>query len=179
MSFTLRKAMPEDREKIAALIADSVRGLATDDYDAAQIELSIQTVFGVDDQLIKDRTYFVAVGDEGEIVGCGGWSKRKTLYGASAYGQSRDPESLDPTTDAAKIRAFFIHPEWARRGIGSAILDACEEEARAEGFTTAEMMATLPGVKLYAVRGYAGDEGVNVPLDDTVSIKCIRMKKGL
>jgi GNAT superfamily N-acetyltransferase len=179
MDFILRKAEFSDAAKIAALIAASVRGLATDDYDAAQIELSIQTVFGVDDQLIKDRTYFVAVDEDGELVGCGGWSKRKTLYGASAYEQSRDPESLDPAVDAAKIRAFFIHPEWARRGIGSAILDACEEEAREQGFASAEMMATLPGVKLYAVRGYAGDEEVDVPLDDTVSIKCIRMKKGL
>jgi GNAT superfamily N-acetyltransferase len=179
MSFMLRKALPEDRDEIAALIADSVRGLATEDYDARQIELSIRTVFGVDDQLIKDRTYFVAVSNNGELVGCGGWSRRKTLYGASAYELSRDPESLDPATDAAKIRAFFIQPDWARRGIGSAILDACEGEAREQGFTNAEMMATLPGVKLYAVRGYAGDEEVEVPLDDTVSIKCIRMTKGL
>ncbi len=184
MSFTLRKAGVSDREEIVELIAASVRGLSVGDYNERQIELSARSVFGVDTELIEDGTYFVAVSDgvegsDGEIVGCGGWSKRKTLYGASHYDESRDSLELDPATEPAKIRAFFIHPEWARKGIGTAILEACENEARAHGFKNAEMMATLPGVKLYAVRGYAGDEKVGVPVGDGVEIECIRMKKKL
>jgi GNAT superfamily N-acetyltransferase len=162
---------------MASLIAASVRGLATDVYTPRQIELSIKTVFGVDEQLIRDGTYFVAVADDGRIAGCGGWSKRKTLFGASVYSESRDPEMLDPAIDAAKIRAFFIHPDFARQGIGSAILDACEAEAKAAGFKWAEMMATLPGVKLYSVRGYTGDERVAVPVGEGLTIDCIRMEK--
>jgi N-acetylglutamate synthase-like GNAT family acetyltransferase len=179
MSFTLRKATSDDAEEIAALIAASVRGLGGEDYSKEQVELSIKSVFGVDDQLIKDSTYFVAVADDGKIVGCGGWSKRKTLYGASIYEHSRDPELLDPAVDAAKIRAFFIHPDWARKGIGTAILDACENEAREHGFKMAEMMATLPGVKLYGVRGYTGDERVGVPVGENLEIDCVIMKKKL
>ena len=173
-----------DLDEIAALIASSVRGLATEDYNAQQIELSVRSVFGVDTELIEDGTYFAAVTDgsddpEGRIVGCGGWSKRKTLYGASHYDESRDSVALDPATEPARIRAFFIHPDQARKGIGTAILEACENEARAHGFKSAEMMATLPGVKLYAVRGYAGDERVGVSVGDGVEIECIRMKKDL
>lgn len=182
MSFTLRKAGTGDRDEIAELIAASVRGLSAGDYNERQIELSVRSVFGVDTELITDGTYFVAVSDgadDGKIVGCGGWSKRKTLYGASHYDESRDSVELDPATEPAKIRAFFIHPRWARKGIGTAILDACENEARAHGFKSAEMMSTLPGVKLYAVRGYAGDERVGVPVGDGVEIECIRMKKDL
>ena len=178
MSFTLRKATMSDQEEIAALIAESVRGLGSEDYNKRQIELSVRSVFGVDRELIADDTYFVAEFD-GKIVGCGGWSKRKTLYGASHYEKGRDSVELDPATEPAKIRAFFIHPEQARKGIGTAILNACEDEARARGFRKAEMMATLPGVKLYAVRGYAGDERVKVPVGDGVEIECIKMKKEL
>src|SRR4030095_13909773 len=123
--FTLRKATDEDVAAIGDVISESVRVLAKGIYDERQIDLSIRTVFGVDHQLIADGTYFVAENDAGRIAGCGGWSKRKTLYGASAYDQSRDPELLDPSVDAAKIRAFFVHPDFARQGIGSAILDMC------------------------------------------------------
>lgn len=176
MSWRLRKATLNDRDEIAGLIAESVRGLATDVYTTEQIELSITSVFGVDDDLIRDETYFVGESD-GKIVGCGGWSRRKTLYGASDYAQSRDPEFLDPAKDAAKIRAFFIHPSHARKGIGTAILEACENEAREMGYRRAEMMATLPGVKLYAVRGYEGSEEERVPVGNGVDIICIRMYK--
>ena len=177
MSFVIRKASLEDRTEIGDLIAESVRGLSRDDYNEKQIELSIQTVFGVDNQLIEDETYFVVVNKDERIVGCGGWSKRKTLYGASRYEQSRDSNLLNPKTDPAKIRAFFIHPDFARQGIGTMILDACENEAKAHGFTSAEMMATLPGVKLYQVRGYEGDEQVKVPIGENEDIICFRMRK--
>lgn len=178
MSWRIRKAELSDRDEIAVLIAESVRGLSSDVYSEEQIELSIKTVFGVDDDLINDETYFVVEADGG-IVGCGGWSRRKTLYGASIYGASRDPEFADPQIDAAKIRAFFIHPAHARKGIGSAILDACEAEAKKHGFKYAEMMATLPGVKLYETRGYSGHESVQVPVGEGVEIECIRMNKSL
>src|SRR5215470_4403791 len=147
MTFSLRKATTNDIGKISFLISESVRGISKDYYNDQQIDLSVGSVFGVDRELIEDETYFVAE-IEGRIVGCGGWSKRKTLYGASAYGESRDSALLDPATDPAKIRAFFIHPDAARKGIGSAILSACENEARSMGFRKAEMMSTLPGVPL-------------------------------
>ncbi len=176
--FTLRKARPDDAAAITELIAASVRGLAKGIYDDRQIELSIRSVSGVDHQLIADATYFVAGADE-RIVGCGGWSLRKTLYGASGYLHSREPERLDPRSDAARIRAFFVHPDAARQGIGKAILEACETEARAAGFWRAEMMATLPGVPLYSACGYAQAERVTVPVGEGVDIECIRMAKDL
>jgi N-acetylglutamate synthase-like GNAT family acetyltransferase len=179
MSFTIRKATLDDQSAIADLIAESVRGLSRGDYDTEQIELSIKTVFGVDTELITDGTYFVAEAETGEIAGCGGWSKRKTLFGASVYSLSRDSELLDPERDAAKIRAFFIHPKFARQGIGTMILNVCEREAKAHGFKTAEMMATLPGVKLYAARGYEGSEEVKVPVGENIEIICVKMRKFL
>jgi len=179
MNFSIRKAIQSDRAAIENLIRESVRGLSTEDYDARQIELSIQTVFGVDTELIADETYFIAETETGELAGCGGWSKRKTLYGASIYAESRDSELLNPETDAAKIRAFFIHPDFARKGVGTLILETCEREAKAHGFKSAEMMATLPGVKLYAARGYAGDEQVRVPVGENTDIICVKMRKDL
>lgn len=178
MDFKIRKATMADYAQIARLVAESVRGLSRDDYSERQIELSIKSVFGVDTDLIGDNTYFVAVAGE-KIVGCGGWSKRKTLYGASRYEQSRDAEELNPQQDAAKIRAFFIAPDWARKGIGTALLDACETEARRHGFRAAEMMATLPGIKLYEVRGYKRGERVGVSIGEGDEIDCLRMSKKL
>ena len=179
MNFIIRKATFDNRTEIEKLIAESVRGLSRADYNAQQIELSIKSVFGVDTELIEDGTYFIAETAAGEFAGCGGWSKRRTLYGASRYEQSRDSNLLDPETDAARIRAFFIHPGFARQGIGTAILEACEQAAKAHGFKSAEMMATLPGVKLYAVRGYSGDEEVKVPIGENQEIICIKMRKEL
>jgi GNAT superfamily N-acetyltransferase len=178
MTFTLRTASADDVDQIAKLVAESVRGLAKGIYDERQIELSIKSVFGVDHQLIADGTYFVAESGN-RIVGCGGWSKRKTLYGSSSYDESRDPELLDPALDAAKIRAFFVHPNAARQGIGRAILEGCESEAKASGFRLAEMMATLPGVPLYAACGYEEGERIGVPVGEGVEIVCIRMRKEL
>ena len=179
MNFTIRKANFDDQTTIEKLIAESVRGLNNQDYDERQIELSIKTVFGVDTELITDTTYFVVENNAGNLIGCGGWSKRKTLYGASVYSQSRDSELLNPKIDSAKIRAFFIHPDFARKGIGKAILERCESEAKVHGFTSCEMMATLPGVKLYAVCGYEGSEKIKVPVGENVDIICIKMRKNL
>ena len=176
--FELRLATPADVPQISELISASVRGLAKGIYDDRQIELSIASVFGVDHQLIADETYFVAESDE-RIVGCGGWSKRKTLYGSSDYENSRDPEILDPNTEACKIRAFFIHPGSARQGIGRAILERCETDAKAAGFNSAEMMSTLPGVPLYEACGYIRHESVGVPVGEGTEIDCVRMSRVL
>src|SRR5258708_11298689 len=143
----LRRAVPEDVPALRELIDKSVRGLQTQDYTPAQIEGALQTVFGVDSQLIADGTYIVAEAERNAIpraeaarkpsgliiVGCGGWSKRKTLYGSDRW-TGREDALLDPQRDAAKIRAFFIHPDWAGRGGGRMVLEACEEEARSPGF---------------------------------------------
>ena len=178
MEFQLRMASTTDVEAIRELIADSVRGLAKGFYTDAQIELSIRSVFGVDLQLIEDGTYFVAEAG-GRIVGCGGWSRRRTLFGASEYAESRNSTLLDPASQPAKIRAFFVHPDAARMGIGRAILQRCESEALAAGFTSAEMMATLPGVPLYEVCGYEKHEYQDVNLPDGETIVCVRMSKRL
>lgn len=134
-------------------------------------------MFGVDTQLIADGTYFV-VEAEGALAGCGGWSFRRTLHG-SDRGADRDDRRLDPATDAARIRAFFVDPAWARRGVASIILEACEEAARAVGFTRLELAATLTGVALYRARGFAEIEGAAVPLAGGQSLPIVRMQKQL
>ena len=178
MAIEVRKATMSDIGSIKKLIRDSVRGLSRDEYSPRQIKLSIESVFGVDVELITDETYFVAQSN-GVIVGCGGWSKRRTLYGASSYTESRNSALLDPAAEAAKIRAFFIHPSHARKGIGTVILDLCESEAVNLGFKSAEMMATLPGVKLYEKRGYSGTEQVSIPVGADEHIICVKMAKNL
>ena len=135
-------------------------------------------MYGVDSQLIADGTYFVVESDEPEkqIVGCGGWSRRKTLYGGDRW-TGREDSLLDPQKDAAKIRAFFVHPGWVRRGIGTILLDACEQAALAAGFRRLEMGATLSGVPLYAARGYVSLENLAVPLANGESLPIVRMEK--
>jgi GNAT superfamily N-acetyltransferase len=175
-SFHLRPATLDEKPQLELLIARSARELSQGDYSAEQVEGALRGAFGVDTQLIRDRTYFVAEVD-GRIVGCGGWSHRKTLFGGDAR-SDREPGELDPTTDAAKIRAFFVDPDYARRGIGRAILEECERAARAHGFERFEMMATLPGVRLYEACGYEPEERVNYPLGQSLSIAFVRMSKG-
>jgi GNAT superfamily N-acetyltransferase len=171
----LRLAVPEDIPVLRQLIDTSVRGLQTQDYTWAQIEGALKTVFGVDSQLIADGTYIVAE-TESMIVGCGGWSKRKTLYGSDHW-TGREDSLLDPARDAAKIRAFFIHPDWARRGVGTLILKACEDAARAAGFTRYEMGATLTGAKLFGVKGYVAVKPISIPLLNGESLPVIHMEK--
>lgn len=172
--IAVRRATPDDVPTLRALIDASVRGLQARDYTAAEIERALATVYGVDSQLIADGTYWVA--EEGEIVGCGGWSRRATLFGGDQYAGRQDA-LLDPKTDAAKIRAFFVHPDWARRGIGTKILDACESAAREYGFTRFEMGATLTGVPFYEARGYTALDRIRVPLPDGESMMVVRMEK--
>jgi GNAT superfamily N-acetyltransferase len=181
MNVHLRKAVAEDVPRLRKVIEASVRGLQTQDYSPAEIEGALKTVYGVDSQLIADGTYFVAeVGgsdsEKREIVGCGGWSKRKTLYGGDQYA-GREDSLLDPARDAAKIRAFFVHPAWARRGIGGLILEACEAAAIARGFTRLEMGATLSGVAFYRAKGYVEVENQAAPLGNGESLAIVRMTK--
>ena len=177
MEYVLRKANLDDREAVEHLIAESARGLSRQDYSDSQIEAAIASVFGVDTDLIVDQTYFVAE-SSGVLIGCGGWSKRKTLFGGDQFA-SRDSGELDPKSEAAKIRAFFVHPEFARKGIGRAILLACENEARAYGFRSVELMATLPGIPLYKACGYVGDQTVALELCDGVRLGLLPMRKSL
>jgi GNAT superfamily N-acetyltransferase len=175
MDYTLRKATLSDRDAIAQLIKDSARGLSRADYSDAQIEGAIATVFGVDTKLILDGTYFVA-DCSGTLIGCGGWSRRKTLFGGDQY-PTRDASDLDPATEPAKIRAFFIHPQHARKGIARAILDACERAARSFGFQSLELMSTLPGIKLYQACGYEGEDRVELEVGEGVTIGLVQMRK--
>ena len=178
MEALLRKATLDDRPAIAELIARSARGLSRGDYTEDQVESAIGTgVFGVDTQLIADGTYYVAEID-GQMIGCGGWSRRRTLFGGDGFA-GREAEALDPRRDAAKIRAFFVQPECARQGIGKAILQRCETAARAHGFRSLELMATFPGEKLYRALGFVEDERVEYEMGDGVHIELVRMRKSL
>jgi GNAT superfamily N-acetyltransferase len=177
MEHVLRRATMDDRALLEVLIAQSARGLSRSDYTEAQLDAALGNVFGVDTQLIRDGTYFVAE-VQGELAGCGGWSLRKTLFGAD-QGTAREPERLDPEHDAARIRAFFVHPSWARLGIGKALLERCEAEAKAAGFRTAELMATLPGRRLYQAMGYRGTAPVAIDLGGGLSMECEPMRKAL
>jgi len=177
--FSLRLATSADIPALHSLIEASVRGLQKNDYTFEQIDGALGTVLGLDTQLVADKTYFVAEAKAAcarIIVGCGGWSNRKTLFG-SDHAPFREPEFLDPATDAAKIRAFFIHPDWARRGLGSKILEACEAAARSAGFSRFEMGATLTGVPLYLQRGYHVLERIAVPLPNGAALPIVRMAK--
>ncbi|MCR8561439.1 GNAT family N-acetyltransferase [Mucilaginibacter sp. BJC16-A38] len=175
MPVTTRLATFQDTPQLNELIAQSVRGLSTEYYTPAQIESAIKYIFGVDTQLVIDGTYYVAEKDS-VIVGCGGWSKRNTLYGGDQHKEVEDP-LLDPGHDAARIRAFFVHPDYARQGIGRQIINVCEDAAKAEGFMSFELGATLPGVPLYATMGYEAIERVDAPLQDGEVLGIIKMRK--
>jgi N-acetylglutamate synthase-like GNAT family acetyltransferase len=174
---SLRKATLADVPALEALIARSARHLSTKEYSSRQIEGALRGAFGVDSQLLADQTYFV-IEENGEIIGCGGWSYRSTLFGGDTH-PGRDAAMLDPTCQAAKIRAFFVDPGNARRGIGSLLLTHCENEARARGYRQAELMATLPGVKLYAARGYVGGTEVQFDVGSGDTITFVPMRKAL
>ena len=179
MPYQIRPATASDKPQLEALIARSARELSKADYTPDQIEAALRGAFGVDSQLIQDGTYFVVESD-GECIGCGGWSYRRTLFGGDARAE-RDASALDPHQDAAKIRAFFIDPAHARRGLGQALLERCESEARAHGFSRCELMATLPGVRLYAARGYVAlSEMIHYPLGSSgLTIQFVPMGKPL
>src|SRR5271166_6417428 len=177
----IRLATENDVAVLRALIDASVRGLQAEDYSPSQIDNALKTVFGVDSQLIADGTYFVVEAQAANstdyvIAGCGGWSRRKKLYGGDEWTEQRI-EFLDPGREAAKTRAFFIAPEFARRGVGTLILDACEKAAMVEGFRRLEMGATLTGVKLFGARGYVEVEQISLDIGRGERLPVVRMEK--
>lgn len=176
VDYRLRLATVADEALLRDLIARSIRELGANDYTPAQIEAALLGAFGVDTALIRDQTYFVIETEAGEIVGCGGWSRRKTLFGSDTR-ESRDDSWLDPAVDAARVRAFFIDSRHARRGLGRMLLDRCEAEAARAGFTEFALMATLPGKRLYEVCGYVGDASIEHALPGGLSITFVPMTK--
>ncbi len=174
-NFTLRPATLEEVPELTSLIAESARALALADYSSEQIEAALEGAWGVDTQLIRDGTYFVAEAG-GKRVGCGGWSFRRTLFGSDTH-LAREPERLDAGNEPARIRAFFVHPGWARRGVGRALLGRCESEARRHGFKSATLVATLPGVRFYRAHGYLGDQPGMHPLPRKLTIEFVPMHK--
>jgi GNAT superfamily N-acetyltransferase len=176
MHYQLRTATHGDRAALQTLIARSARALGARDYRPEQIEAALQGAFGVDSQLIDDGTYFVAETRDGELIGCGGWSRRRTLFGGDSHAE-RNAAELDPRTDAARIRAFFVDPGHARQGIGRALLERCESDARARGFSRFELMGTLPGVRLYQALGYVAGELMHYPVAPGVTIEFVPMRK--
>jgi GNAT superfamily N-acetyltransferase len=171
----IRLAEQKDIPTLRGLIALSVRGLQGSHYTPAQMEGALASVFGVDSQLIEDGTYFV-VEDGGRLAACGGWSKRRTLYGGD-QAVNREDSLLNPANDAARIRAFFVHPDFARRGIGTQLLKACEDAACAHGFRRFELASTLPGVALYTARGYEAGERFDIALSNGELLGILRMTK--
>lgn len=173
----LRPATLDDVPALERVIAASARALGRPDYTEAQIEAALGTAWGVDTELVRDGTYFVVEVD-GAIVACGGWSRRRTLFGADAH-PGRESALLDSALDAARIRAFFVHPDHGRRGIGRMLLERCETAARREGFRAAELMATLPGRRLYGAFGYTDGEPIDHPLPGGLTIRFVPMRKPL
>jgi N-acetylglutamate synthase-like GNAT family acetyltransferase len=173
----IRHAVEKDIPVLEQLIEQSVHNLTAGEYTQAERQGALGSAFGVDTRLIRDQTYFVAeIG--GEVAGCGGWSKRKTLYG-SDHGAGRDDALLDPAIDAAKIRAFFIHPRWARRGLGTQILLSCEAAAKKAGFTRLELGATLSGIQFYKAHGFEPMEESAIPLPNGERLRILRMGKAI
>lgn len=178
-TFHTRQAAIGELPALEDLIERSARDLSRGYYSETQIDAAIRHVFGVDSELIADGTYFVALSADhpGRLLGCGGWSKRATLFGGDRFAD-RQSGLLDPRNDPAKIRAFFVAPEAARLGVASALLETCETEARAAGFGQSELMATLPGEPFYLARGYAPIEAATVACGGA-TVDFIRMKKPL
>ena len=177
-TFALRPARLEDVTELETLITISARALLAPWYSPAQVEAAVGSVFAVDTQLIEDGTYFVAA--QGRIiVGCGGWSLRKTLFGATRGHTSDTDSALDPARDPARIRAFFVHPACARRGIGAALMRHCERAAADAGFKAMELVATLAGEPLYAASGFAAVERFEIPLIGTLAMPVVRMRKNI
>lgn len=176
-AYALRLARRADVPALQVLIDRSVRGLGGAYYTSAEIDAGLRYVFGVDTQLVDDGTYFL-VEHQGRPVACGGWSARRTLFGGDQHKTGPDTR-LDARVEAARIRAFFVHPDHARRGIGRRLYDACARAARAEGFTAFELMATLPGQPLYVALGFESLEPVAVPTPVGVPLPCVRMRRAL
>jgi len=174
---TVRVATAADIPALAELIGRSARVLSRAHYTESETESAIQHVFGVDSVLIADRSYFIAE-LEGSLAGCGGWSRRRTLYGGDQRPVGSD-DLLDPAQDAARIRAFFVAPEAARRGVGRRLLDECIKAAAQAGFVSLELMSTLPGVPFYSALGFDSVEEITDTLPDGITLRFVRMRRAL
>lgn len=175
--FHLRRARRDDVATIESLIARSVQQLGAAWYSPDQIASALRFMFGVDTQLIDDGTYFV-VQDVDRVVAAGGWSGRRTLFGGDQWKHGADAP-LDPATDAARIRAFFVDPDAARRGLGRLLFDRCLADARAAGFRRLELMATLPGEPLYRALNFTAEERTELALPDGVQVPLVRMSRAI
>jgi GNAT superfamily N-acetyltransferase len=175
--FRIRPAVAADAGDLGALIRESVLGLSGADYSPEQLASALQHLFGVDTRLIKDGTYYVVESGE-RPVACGGWSRRRTLFGGDQYSRRSD-DRLDPKTEAARIRAFFVHPDWARRGVARLLLRECERAARESGFRRLELMATLTGLPFYERAGFVVLEREDLKLPDGVPFPLARMSRDL
>lgn len=173
--YELRRAQRSDVDRLRALIDRSVRGLSVGYYTPEEIDASLIHVFGVDTRVIDDGSYFV-IEHDGEIAASGGWSARSTLYGGDQLKAADDP-LLDPAHDPARIRAFFVHPDHARRGLARRLFNACHDAARAAGFRKLELAATLPGVPLYTALGFIAHEPIDTPMPGGLALRCIRMDR--
>jgi GNAT superfamily N-acetyltransferase len=173
----LRLAQPNDAADLDGLIARSARALSVGYYTPAQTEAAIRHVFGVDSQLIADRTYFV-IEDDGPLVACGGWSRRRTLFGGDQAKSDVDP-LLDPVTEPARIRAFFVDPRVARRGLGRQLMGECITAARTAGFGALELVSTLPGEPLYLATGFSVIERFALTLPGNVLVPVTKMRLAL
>jgi GNAT superfamily N-acetyltransferase len=174
----LRLATPADLPALRGLIEESVRGLSVGFYSHAQVESALRHVFGPDTQLIADGTYYVIVSESGEVIAAGGWGRRRTLHGGDQMKESDDP-LLDPARDPARIRAFFVHPAWSRRGLARRLYEQCARDASAAGFTSLELAATLPGVPLYRALEFEEKEHLVQPLPDGQELAIVRMTRRL
>jgi GNAT superfamily N-acetyltransferase len=177
MTYALRPATRDDVDAIAFVMRSSLRELGASVYDRAQVASSIDYVGRPDLQLIDDGTYFVAI-DGLTIVGCGGWSRRKKPHSGSLH-SADDDALLDPTRDAAHIRAMFVLPQYARRGIGRQILELCEQRAAAEGFRRLQLVALRSGEEMYLRCGYAPVAQSPIVLENGVILDCTLMEKAL
>jgi GNAT superfamily N-acetyltransferase len=177
MLLEIRPITPAQIPEVQRLIDASVRVLQAPDYTEAQREAAVTSVFTVDSRLVQDGSYFGVHTEDGSIVACGGWSARKTLYGGDHQVESADAGWLDPAVDAARIRAIFVHPDWARRGLGKMLLSAAEQAAWDAGFRRFEMGSTLTGVALYKREGYCEMERIQVPVGNSETIEVVRMTK--
>jgi GNAT superfamily N-acetyltransferase len=176
-NWIIRLACDADIPALETLIPLSARGLQTPYYSSEQIEAALGPIFGVDRQLIHDQTFFVIELNQ-QLLGCGGWSKRKSLFGSDRGRAEPDP-LLDPRIDPARIRAFFIHPDSSRKGLGRAILAACERAILAAGFSRVELVATLPGEPLYTASGYKAIDRFDIPMKNGLTLPAVKMTKVL
>lgn len=176
-AFEIRPARRDDVPALNALISASAYSLSDGFYTDAERDAAIRYVFGVDTTLVDDGTYFVVHAGH-ELVACGGWSRRGALYGGDQRRMEEAPP-LDPRVDAARIRAFFVHPAWARRGLGRLLLEYCTTAAMREGFRALELMATLPGVPLYTQGGFVRLDDVSDRMPDGTEVRFVRMRKDL